>query len=215
MLTAIAAAWALAAVPASAAPAADAKEVRVVIERTVHSVLDVLKDKGLGKDIRKKGVLAVIDPVFDLPLMGKLTLGRGHWARLDDAQQSEFTSLFVATIKDSYYEKIDLFTDETVDFEEPVQAEQKGKYQMLTRINSKGQRYGLLYKLYKTKAGWKVYDVEIEGISLIRSYGAQYDQFLQKGTVPGLLAKMKQKTLETPGDLKAATKKSAGKTGKP
>ncbi|MBI5624024.1 MAG: ABC transporter substrate-binding protein [Elusimicrobia bacterium] len=214
MLTAIAAAWMLSsAVPASAATA-DAKEVRAVVEKTVSSVLDVLQDKGLAKDARKKKVLDLVDPAFDLPLMGKLTLGRGHWGKLDAGQQKEFTSLFVATIKDSYYEKIDLFTDETVDFEEPVQAEQKGKYQMMTRINSKGQRYGLLYKLYKAKAGWKIYDVEIEGISLIRSYGAQYDQFLQKGTVPGLLAKMKQKTLETPGDLKAATKKDA-KAGKP
>ncbi|MFA6316268.1 MAG: ABC transporter substrate-binding protein [Elusimicrobiota bacterium] len=215
MLTSLVAVWMLSAAPASAAPAlADAKEVRSVVESTVNSVLEVLKDKGLSKDVRKKKVLDVIDPVFDLALMGKLTLGRGHWGKLDEGQKKEFASLFIATIKDSYYEKIDLFTDETVDFDDPVPGE-PGKWQMLTRINSKGQRYGLLYKLYKDKGkgGWKVYDVEIEGISLIRSYGAQYDQFLQKGTVPGLLAKMKQK--DTPGDLKAATKKSAGKAGKP
>ncbi|MBI4676729.1 MAG: ABC transporter substrate-binding protein [Elusimicrobia bacterium] len=204
--------------PSPAAQAADdGKQVRALIERTVDSVLDVLKDKSLAKDARKGKVLALVDPVFDLKLMGKLTLGQKNWPKLDQAQQDKYTGLFTATVKDSYYEKIDMFTNETVDFEDPVPAE-KGKYQMMTRINSKGQRYGLLYKLTRREGGWKVYDVEIEGISLIRSYGAQYDQFLQKGTAAGLLAKMKEKTLETPSDLKAATKKSVSegkKAGKP
>lgn len=210
MLTAIAAAFILSsAVPSSAAPA-DSKKIRAVIEKTVNSVLDVLKEKGLDKDVRRKRVLDVVDPVFDFRLMGRLTLLRGHWAKLDESQKVEFMDLFIQTIKDSYYEKIDLFTDETVEFDDPVPGE-KGKYQMLTRVNSKGQRYGILYKLYRTGSEWKVYDVEVEGVSLIQSYGSQYDQFLQKGTVPGLLARMRQKALGTPADLKAATKKPAGK----
>jgi phospholipid transport system substrate-binding protein len=195
--------------PASAAAAGgDAAEVRSVIERSVNSVLDVLKDKDLGKEQRKKRVLAKVDEVFDLALMGKLALGRAHWPKLDEGQRRKFSDLFVGTIKDSYYEKIDLFTDETVEFEAPAPAE-KGKYQMGTSVISKGQRYKLLYKLYKGASGWKVYDVEIEGISLVRSYGSQYDQFLQKFSVEALLAKMKEKSLDTPEELKSKSKKAA------
>lgn len=201
--------------PASAA-ADDLKDVRALVEKTVNSVLDILKDKGLEKDARRQKVMALIDPVFDLPLMAKLVLGKEHWKDIkdDEKKKKEYTDLFVETIKDSYYEKIDLFTNETVDFDDPKPAE-KGKVHMLTKINSKGKRYSLLYKVYKKGAGWKVYDLEIEGVSLVQIYGKEYDGFLTKkvegkqNTIDDLIAKMKSKTMEMPQDLKLATKKKA------
>jgi phospholipid transport system substrate-binding protein len=187
------------------AAADDAKDVKASVTKTVNSVLEVLKVKDTPKDERRKKVIAIVEPVFDFKLMGKLTLGKDNWPKLDEAQRKEFGELFVKQIEDSYYEKIDLFTNETVDFEDPTPA--KDKFQMMTRINSKGTRYKLLYKLYKAGSEWKVYDLEIEGISLVRSYGMQYDQVLQKGTAKDLLAKMKEKSLEQPSDLKLAAKK--------
>jgi phospholipid transport system substrate-binding protein len=190
---------------AAPTPSEDAAAVRTVIETSVNSVLEVLKQKGLEREVRKKKVLDVVGPVFDLQLMGKLVLGRTHWPKLNEAQRKEFIELFVKTIHDSYYEKLDLFTDETVDFGAPAPGE-KGKYEMAIRIVSKGQRYKLLYKLYRVAATWKVYDIEIEGISLVRTYGAQYDQALQKSSIDELLAKMREKSLTVPEDLKKATK---------
>ncbi len=196
--------------PARAAAAPEAREARAVVESAVNSVLGVLKSKELSKEERKRRVEAVVEPAFDIPLMGKLVLGRTYWPKMDEAQRKEYTELFVRTIKDSYYEKIDLFTDETVDIGDAAPGE-KGKFVVPTSILSKGQKYQLLYKLYKSPTAWKVYDVEIEGISLIRAYSSQYDQFLQKSTIPGLLAKMKEKTLETPQDLKAKKPKAKGR----
>jgi len=189
---------------ASAGPAMadDLREVRVVVERSINSVLEALMDKDLSRESKRKKVQAVVEPVFDFTLMGKLALGRAHWPKLDERQRKEFTGIFVQTLQDSYFDKIDLFTDEKVEFEAPAPSE-KGKYQMMTRVISKDQRYGLLYKLYKAGPAWKIYDVEIEGISIVRSYGSQYDQFLQKNSVADLLAKMKGKTLEAPKDLEA------------
>jgi len=186
----------------------EAKEVSIVVENSVNSVLEVLKNKELEKEDRKQKVLALIDPVFDLPLMGKLVLGPTYWPKLSVPQRKEFIALFIKAIHDSYFEKIDLFTNETVDFEAPAPGE-KGKYEMATRINSKGQRYKLLYKLYRSGNSWKIYDMEIEGISLIRTYGAQYDQVIQKSSIKGLLAKMKEKAMEIPDELKAAAKREA------
>jgi phospholipid transport system substrate-binding protein len=193
--------------PAFAAPSAsdDAAAVKARIEGSVNAVLDVLKDKELEREARKKKVLAVIDPLFDLPLMGKLVLGRANWPKFSEAQRKEFTDLFVKTIHDSYYEKIDLFTDEVVEFDAPVPAE-SGKYEMTSRVISKGQRYKLLYKVYRSGDSWKVYDIGIEGISLVRTYGAQYDQVLQKSPVAELLRKMREKTLDIPEELKRPAK---------
>lgn len=195
---------------AVAAPVAtgDAKEVKAVISSSINSVLSALKDKNLADAERRGKVFAVVDPLFDLPLMGKLVLGRAHWGKLSESQRKEYTALFISTIKDSYYEKITLFTDETVDLGEPAAGE-KGKYEMLTFVNSKGKRYNLLYKIYRSGAAWRVYDMEIEGISLVRAYGSQYDQFLQKSSIEGLLVKMKEKSLETPKELKSKRKAEA------
>jgi phospholipid transport system substrate-binding protein len=190
----------------SAAEGSEAFEVRAAVEGTVNAVLDVLRKKDLDQPQLKARVLAIITPAFDLPLMGKLVLGRAHWPKLNEAQRKEFLDLFVKTIHDSYYEKISLFTDETVEFDAPAPSE-KGKYEMMTRIVSKGQRYKLLYKLYRSGTAWKVYDVELEGISLVRTYSAQYDQVLQKGPVEDLLAKMREKALPVPEDIKKATKR--------
>ncbi|MFA5138419.1 MAG: ABC transporter substrate-binding protein [Elusimicrobiota bacterium] len=188
------------------AAADDAKEIRALMERSVNSVLDALRDKGLEREAKKKKVMEVVDPLFDFRLMAKLVLGRAHWPKFDKGQQEEFTSLFVKQLRDSYFEKVELLTDEKVEFSAP-EALKDGKYQMLTHILSKGERYKLLYKLYEREKAWKVYDVEIDGISLVRSYGGQYDQFLQTGTPAELLKKMREKPLETPKDLQEGGKK--------
>ena len=50
----------------------------------------------------------------------------------------------------------------------------------------------MLYKMFKTRDSWKIYDLEIEGVSLLRSYRSQYHHFLKKGGIEGLLAKMRE-----------------------
>jgi phospholipid transport system substrate-binding protein len=50
----------------------------------------------------------------------------------------------------------------------------------------------MLYKLYSADNTWKIYDVEIEGVSIIRSYRSQFNEILQKGTFDELLQKMER-----------------------
>lgn len=190
------------AAPASAASAADkdAKAVKDLIEKTVTSILTILKDEKATPEQRRKKVQKLVDPIFDLKLMGKLVLGRKHWPKLKKAEREEFTHVFVTTMQDAYYDKLDLFSDETVEFEEPLPGK-KGKYVMPTTITSKGKSYKLIYKVYRKKGAWKVYDMELEGISLVRAYGSQYDQFLQKSSFKELIKRMREKGIERPKDI--------------
>ena len=68
----------------------------------------------------------------------------------------------------------------------------KKKVQIQTALISKGTEYSILYKMFKTRNSWKIYDLEIEGVSLLRSYRSQYHHFLKKGGIDGLLAKMRE-----------------------
>ncbi|MBI5211450.1 MAG: ABC transporter substrate-binding protein [Elusimicrobia bacterium] len=183
-------------------PAGEAREaVKSVVERTVNSIIDVLKDKANDREARRRKIFAIVDPVTDFALMGKLALGTSHWPKFDEDQRKEYTDSFSRTVRDSCFEKVEIYTNETVTFDPAAPAE-KGKVRMLMHILSKGQRYKVFFKLYRAGSSWKIYDLEIEGVSLIRTYGAQYDQVLQKGSPKDLLAKMKSKGMATPDDLK-------------
>lgn len=188
-------------VSAAEPPSGGAKEVRVVVENAVNGIIDVLKDKTNDREARKRKIFAIVDPVTDFGLMGKLALGQTHWPKFDEAQRGEYVDSFSRTVRNSCFEKVEIYTDETVDFDPPAPAE-KGKYRMLIHIFYKGQRYKVCFKLYRAGAAWKIYDLEVEGVSLIRAYGAQYDQVLQKGAPQDLLGKMRSQALAAPDGVK-------------
>lgn len=196
---------------AAEASSSDTRAIKTLIETAVNGTIDVLKDKANDREARRKKIFALIDPVVDFQLMGKLTLGRAHWGQFNEAQQKEFTESFRRVIRDFVFDKVEVYTNETSEFEEPVPTE-KGKYQLMMHVIRRGERYNGLFKLYHADAGWKVYDLEIQGISLVRIYAAQYDQVLQKGTPKDLLAKLKAKALATPEEINSPGKpKSEGK----
>ena len=173
----------------------DREEVATVIRTAVDQVLEVLNDQELSRQEKRADVIAVIDPLIDFKLLAMLSLGKKHWSAADEQQREEFTSLFVDTLKLSYFEKLELFTDETVEYEEPVPMETKGspKYYVLTYVLSKGDRIKVGYELARRGDAWRVFDFEIEGVSIRKSYGSQYNDFLREGTFVELLDTMRTK----------------------
>ncbi len=202
------------AVPATAVEERDdgSKAVAALVRNTVDKVLLVLKDEKLSRQDKRNAVMKVIEPVIDFPLMGKLSLGPKRWPKLKPEQRDAFTKLFVETLKSSYFEKLDLFSDEVVEYKKPVK--KKSKFYVLTYIVSKGERIEVAYKLYLKKDAWKVYDFEIEGVSILKSYGSQYRDFLKEGSFEELLERLRKKIeaarkkeRETPPEKKTEKKK--------
>jgi phospholipid transport system substrate-binding protein len=172
--------------------AADGKsDAGKVIRQTVDSCLDWLKEKELPDGTKYDNIVTCITPVFDFTLMGKLALGRKQWPRLNAEQRKEYTQLFIQQLQSSYARKIMLFSGETIEYEDPIQV--KSKVHVGTSVVSTDGRHKILYKLYKSGAGWKVYDVEIKGVSIVSSYRAQYAEIMKTGTAETLLNRMKEK----------------------
>jgi phospholipid transport system substrate-binding protein len=170
----------------------DLKQVDQLIRATVDQVLSVIHNKELNADKRVEKVMEIVTPVFDFPLMAKLTLGKNNWPKLSAKQKEKFTGLFITQLRESYLGNVEMVADEKIMFEAPINNDDKAH--MMTRVITKEDPIGILYKLYfeKNSKKWRVYDVEIQGISIIKSYGMQYDQILQTGTVETLLKKMKE-----------------------
>ena len=183
------------AAPADAAPAdaADGKKaVAALVRKAVNEVLTVLKNKEFSREDKRKKVSAIIDRLIDFRYMAYRSLGKKRWKQIK-GQRTSFTALFTQTIRESYFEKIDLFTDETVEFDEPV-AKENERFYLLTHILSKGERIKVAYRLYKDKEkAWKAFDLEIEGVSMVKLYKSQYRDFLRESSFKQLLAKMREK----------------------
>jgi phospholipid transport system substrate-binding protein len=160
------------------------------LKSNLDAVFTVLQNKDLSQQARNSEVVEIVTPMFDFKLMGKLSLGKKYWPDLSPEQKERFTELFIERLRQSYLNKLTAYTDEKIIYESPVAV--KKKVHVPTLLISKGKKISMLYKLYPATNSWKIYDVEIQGVSIIRSYRSQFNEILQKGTFDDLLQKMER-----------------------
>ena len=178
----------------------DVQVVDQLIRENVDKVLKIVRIQDLSQETKKEQVMEVVNRIFNLPLMAKLTLGQAHWTRLNENQRAEFTDLFVKQMQSIYLNQLELAVDATVTFEAPVQDGKK--MYMLSRAATKDEPIKILYKLYVSDEKWRIYDVEIQDVSIVKSYGLQYNQILREGSYADLIQKMKEKIAQ--GESKAS-----------
>ena len=166
----------------------DKSDAEALVKSKLDAVFAVLQKGDLDQQAKKQEINAIVTPMFDFELMAKLTLGKKHWPGLPREKREKFNELYIEMLKTSYLDKLALYTDEKVIFEPPAQV--KKKVHLPTQLVSKDRKTSLLYKLYKPGDDWKVYDLEIQGVSIIRSYRSQFSEILQSGTIDDLLLKM-------------------------
>ncbi len=174
-------------------------DVKTEAEKTLKSSIDkvftVLLDEEMTMDQKKSKVVEITNTVFGYPLMAKLSVGKAHWSEFNAKQRAEFTNLFTELFQRFYVDKLDLFSNEEVVFQ-PATVVKEKKVQIPTILLSKGKKYSILYKMFSAKDGWKIYDIVIEGVSLIHTYRSQYNHILDSGEIEDLLVKMREKNKE-------------------
>ena len=163
----------------------DANDPNELLRAKWDAVITVVQNKELDKALKKKIIDIIISPIFDSGLMAKLVLGRTHWPKLTAPQQKRFTELFIERIKSFYLDKTTLYNNEKVLFKPAIQ--KKNALHIPMVLISSDKEVAILYKLYKMKGCWKVYDVEIQGVSILLTYRSQFDDILRRGTVEDLL----------------------------
>lgn len=193
---------ALACLLATPLHAVEPGEVRKFVEGSVSGVLDVLNNDAIERAAKENALAAAAEEMFDIPLMAKLILGREHWPKLSAKQRKEYTTLLEQQVLQTFYDKLDMLAGTKATYAEPVRSP-NGRYSVSTEVSVQGERYVMIYKVYSKKGSLLIYDIEVEGISLIRSYGTQYKDFLRKASIDDLLAKLHEKGLAEPADLQA------------
>jgi phospholipid transport system substrate-binding protein len=168
----------------------DPNDPNELLKSKWDSIILVLQNKDIDQKSKETEISEIVSPIFDFPLMAKLALGRKNWPKLTPPQQERFTELFVERLKSSYVEKILLFTDEKVLFK-PTEQDKK-TVQIPVELISGEKTAAMLYKLRKVDGCWKIYDVEIEGVSILLTYRSQFDDILLNGSVEDLLARLEK-----------------------
>ncbi|HUT30258.1 MAG TPA: ABC transporter substrate-binding protein [Sedimentisphaerales bacterium] len=156
------------------------------------AAVSVLQNKDLDQQAKDRQIDKIVTPIFDFPLMAKLALGRDNWPKFTDPQREIFTQLFVKRLKASYQERITLYTDEKALFQPAVQQKNKNTIHIPMHLVSKDKETAVLYKLRKVDKRWKIYDVEIQGVSILLTYRSQFDDILRTATVEQLLARLQE-----------------------
>lgn len=173
--------------------------VTATIKKTVDDVIHIVSDKELKKKSneqrRRAAIKRSIATIFDSQEMAKRSLGK-HWNQRTPAERKQFVDLFATLLENSYAGKIEsynnekiVYTKETLDGE---YAEVKSKV-----ITPKQDEYTLDYRLMKKDNGaWMVYDVVIEGVSLVSNYRTQFNKIISTNGYPELVKKLQAKSNE-------------------
>jgi phospholipid transport system substrate-binding protein len=161
-----------------------------LLKSKIDAAVEVLQKNETDLQAKNKKILEIVSPIFDFPLMAKLALGRKYWPGLSEDKKEKYSVLFTDRLKVSYLDKLTLYTDEKIVYKIPVQDGRK--IHIPTELISKGATISMLYKMYKSKQGWKIYDIEVQGVSIISTYRSQFKEILRKGTIDDLLLKLEK-----------------------
>ena len=172
------------------AVADDKRTPEELLKGQLNAAIEILQKKEMDQQAKNRKIVEIIDPLFDFSIMAKLALGKKYWPGLSKEKKERYTELFTNRLKTSYIDKLILYTDEKIVYKTPVQV--KNKIHIPTGLISKDNNISMLYKFYKSNYGWKIYDVEIQGVSIVSSYRSQFKEVLGNGTIDDLLLKLEK-----------------------
>jgi phospholipid transport system substrate-binding protein len=166
------------------------------VEGHVNDVLKVLRNPALqgeaNKEAKQERIGAIADEMFDYVALSRLTLGR-NWRKFNGDQKKEFVQLYRSILEKAYMDRILSYTDEKVTFAKEIMLSDK-KAEVQTHILTKSAEIPIFYRVYLKDGKWRVYDVIIEGISLIKNYRTQFRDILANNPPEEVLKILREKT---------------------
>lgn len=166
------------------------------VKKVVDEVRKIVNDKEMKKNEakRRQALRKTISTIFDYGEMAKRSMGR-HWNPRSAAEKKQFVDLFTNLLENSYVGKVEAYSNEKMVFlkenEDGEYAEVKSKI-----ITDKRDEYTFDYRLLKQNGKWMVYDIVVEGVSLVSNYRTQFNKIISSDGYPALLKKLQTKSDE-------------------
>lgn len=164
------------------------------IKPTLKSLIDILVDpslKGEGHKVeRREKIMGHVTQGFDFREMSQRVIGK-EWKSLPPEKQDHFQALFTKLLENAYIGKFENYSGQEIHY---TGERVKGDRAIVsTQIEDNGQLIPIDYIMTKKDAKWMVYDVNIEGVSLVRNYMEQFKAILRRDKFDGLVKLLEEK----------------------
>ncbi len=190
-ITAVLAVFFLFQVPAVSA---EVESPTAQLKPTLQQLVDILADPSLeGKDNKKKRrdlIMSTISKRFDFREMSKRVLGP-TWRDISEQERQTFTTQMTKLLENNYIGQLENYSGETVEY--VGERVKDDRAQVSTLIENKGNKYPVHYIMNMDSDKWMVYDINIEGVSLIRNYRAEFKSILRRQSFDGLIQTLREK----------------------
>lgn len=194
-------------VPSAALAGSPTEQLRGSVDKALK-----LAGEGAGRREapreRRVALRKIADEIFDWGETAKRSLGM-HWRERTPAEREEFVRLFADLLERSYMTKIELYDGERIGYAgDTIDGDQAIVRTKL--VNKQGGEMAVNYRMVKGDGErWKVYDVEIEGVSLVANYRTQFNSLLRRSTYPDLVRALRAKATEPEVEAVMASPASA------
>ena len=164
------------------------------VQQTIDHVIQLLKEKELpsaeSTEKRRLKIISTIEERFNFPLMAKLTLG-DTWGIITAEEQHTFTMLFSELLRRNYGRRIESFSDEEITV--TGNEIQNDLVKVDSLVIGKDRKIKLTYRLKQEDADWLIYDIIIEGVSIVKQYRRQFKEIINNENFAGLLLRLDEK----------------------
>jgi len=179
----------LAAVPGYAGAPTDS------MKTTIDEVLRIVREDGLKQpdkiDERRHLLEQVVETRFDYQEMSRRALG-APWKTLSDPEKQEFVALFRTLLTNSYADKIETYSGEGVQYLN--ERTEKEYAEVRTKVLSGKTEIPLDYRLINKADDWRVYDVVVDGVSLVNNYRGQFSKIIRSSSYADLIEQLRKKS---------------------
>jgi len=179
--------------PAGAEPFEPIEALKGPVEEGLRILRDPrYRDPSMRKAQRDR-IWEILDQIFDYAEISRRALG-ANWKAFSPAEQEEFTDVFSRLIGNTYLDRIQgEFQDEKVEFLDQEMVEGKPLAKVSTRVVRKAGDIPVDYGMVLKEGRWQVYDVRVEGVSLVQNYRSQFSSLLVKETPAQLIERIRAK----------------------
>lgn len=167
------------------------------IRATTDKILEILKDpalEGPEKEAeRRRRVREAVDECFDWEEISRRALGR-HWRKRSESERREFIDLFGDLVERTYMDRVANYSGERVEF---LGENIEGNYGVVSVriLTLKNEDISLEYRVRKKGNDWFVYDVTVEGVSLVNNYRVQFNSIIMKSSYEDLRRRLREKVV--------------------
>ena len=177
------------------APSVQAGEPTEVVRTGIYGVLEVLRQTDLkapaNKMERRNRIRKIIHQYFDFEAMSRRSLAR-NWRKRTPEEKAEFIKLFSYLMELNYANTLESYTDEKIVFGKETSDAEFARVKTVI-ITTDKKEIDITYRLHKIKDGWRVYDVLVEGVSLLKNYRDQFRSIIRRTSYANLVKILRAK----------------------